>query len=237
MKKSIKLNLVLTASMLVLSLVALSLMGNSKAWFSKNEKVEGFGISVSSDLPTQLDVTVKSYGVIEINDSGTVFTLEKKDGSGTRPEVYALPLEDPNNISYSQYKKALVVLVEVTAAEQVTVDMLLRTEQDSVSIAPENYFSNCMQISDATLNDTAGTATRVADSTRAFVSVENGICSKETRLMLAENLALSKNTPTTLCFVMEYNAEFIEYANHTILTNALDYFELNYQNDLIVSIY
>ena len=233
-KKLLGFNMIFVAFALAISLVAFASITNSRAWFASNQEVDAFGMSVSSYSPAKITASVKSYGVIDISQEDTVFHLEAKDGEGNRPESYSLPLIDPNNISYSQYKKALVLVLEVVATDNISVDITLNTPNDTTILnSADNHFSNCMKISDATFDDAKGQAQKLSNTSKAFVSVSNDTCSKVTSITLANEVALQKDVPTYLYYVIEYNNDFIDHVNNYILKNHLfDILEISYQNDI-----
>ena len=235
-KKLLGFNMILVAIALTISLVAFSSIGRSRAWLSSNHQVDALGMTVSTQLKSKITSSIKSYGVVDISDKNNVFVLESKDGQGNRPEIYELPVVDPNNISYSQYERALVVFVELLSTEDVMIDVMLQTPNASPIFTEKNHFSNCIQITAATYNDAQGTATKDVTSVQSFVQISNGTCSKRTSITVSERVSLKKNEPISLCYVMEYNSDFIDYINHYILENALMITEVDYKNDIEFSI-
>lgn len=238
MQRSIKFNMIFTGCVLLLSLFSFFTISKSKAWFSYNTNVNSGGMQISVEAPPNISASVKSYGVIDINDDNNVFTLEPMV-NGARPELYALPTDDPNNILYSKYHKALVLMIEITAPnDDVTIELEMWTENANPSVAQENHFSNCIKLSPATYNDSTGKVTINAGSTsNAFVHVNDGECEKVSSITLEDQLQLSKGVPTTLCYVIEYNTDFIEYINNYIFLHGLDYTQVDYKNDVVFSIY
>ena len=143
MQRSIKFNMIFTGCVLLLSLFSFFTISKSKAWFSYNTNVDSGGMQISVEAPPNISASVKSYGVIDINDDNNVFMLEPMV-NGARPELYALPTDDPNNILYSKYHKALVLMIEITAPnDDVTIELEMWTENVNPSVAQENHFSNC----------------------------------------------------------------------------------------------
>lgn len=235
-KKLLGFNMILVAIALTISLVAFASIDHSRAWFSSNYQVDAFGVTVSAQLKAQITASVKSYGVVDIRDQSTVFVLGAKDAQGNHPEMYDLPVVDPNNISYSQYEKALVVIMELVSTQDVMIDVMLSTPNAEPILTEENHFSNCIQVSDATYDDAQGTALKSSPAGKSFVSIANGACSKSTSMTLAQRISLKKNVPTSLCYVIEYNSDFIDYINHYILENSLTISEVKYNNDITFSV-
>lgn len=238
MKKTIQFNVFFTGFALFFCMIAFFMISKSKAWFSYNTNVDSGGMQISVEAPPNISASVKSYGVIDINDDNNVFTLEPMV-NGARPELYALPTDDPNNILYSKYHKALVLMIEITAPnDDVTIELEMWTDNVAPSVDQDNDFSNCIQLSAATYDESAGKVTVESGSTpKAFVSVENGECTKVSSIKLADQVELKKGVSVTLCYVIEYNADFIQYINNYIFLNALEYTQVDYKNDVVFSIY
>ena len=235
-KKLLGFNMIFVAIALAISLVAFSSIGHSRAWLSSNRQVDALGMTVSGPLKSQITASVKSYGVLDIDNKSNVFVLESKDGQGARPEVYELPVVDPNNISYSQYEKALVVFVELQSTQDAIIDVMLQTPHSAPIFTEENHFSNCIQISAATYDDAKGTATADTTSVKSFVTISNGACTKTTSITVSESVKLTKDVPTSLCYVIEYNIDFIDYINQYILEQGSMITEVYYKNDIEFSI-
>jgi hypothetical protein len=128
--------------------------------------------------------------------------------------VYELPLNDPNGITYSQYRKALLVCIEVTVEEEADVVLTLETPNSTVSTNIENKLSNCIQITPATYDEGSGIATRQANPS-SFVTVTDNTCQKVTSITLFEDSVTQEGT--TLYYIIEYNEAFINYINMSIL--------------------
>ena len=235
-KKFVGFNMILVAVALTISLVAFSSMRSSLAWFSENKEVSAFGLTVSADAGPQITATLTSHGVLDILEENTVYVMEAKDGEGKRPEMHELPVVDPNNISYSQYAKALVIVIDLVASEDVKIDVWLNTPHAIVTIAEESYLSNCIQVREATYNDAGNTATVDSLTSQTFVSISNNTYTKVTSLLLSNSVSLQKDVPTTLCYVIEYNNEFIDYVNQYVLENALTIMKIDYQGDITFAV-
>ena len=59
---------------------------------------------------------------------------------------------------------------------------------------------------------------------------------KVTSLLLSNSVSLQKDVPTTLCYVIEYNNEFIDYVNQYVLENALTIMKIDYQGDITFAV-
>ena len=235
-KKLIGLNMILVALALAISIVAFASIDSSRAWFALNDDVEGFGMSVSAELRAQITASIKSYGVVDILEKETVFVLGAKDSQGNHPELYNLPVVDPNNISYSQYEKALVVIVELLSTKDINVDISINTPNATPIFTDTNHFSNCIQVTGAAYNAEQGRAIKDSLGTKSFVSIVNGNCSKSESIVLSRGVSLEKDVPTSLCYVIEYNSDFIDYINSYILENGFTIVEVAYNNDITFNI-
>ena len=104
-----------------MSIFALLLLNGSTAWFASNSGVsaDGFGVKVKNEASAS--AFLKSYAVTEINYETGAYTTAFEESM----ESHILPTEDPNGISYSEYKKALAVVLSVTASEAQTVTVKL----------------------------------------------------------------------------------------------------------------
>ena len=142
-------------------------------------------------------VELKSYSVDSI--SGAEYSV-------TDNESYALPTLDPSGIVYSQYERALVVMITITALSDANASLSLKTIHNDLSYEQENFISNCIKVSSATIN--GNLATRSAD-TQSFVSITNGVASKDSSLPLLDELQMNKGDEVTLCFILEYNEKAI----------------------------
>ena len=235
-KKILGFNMILVAVTLVISLVAFSFINNSRAWFVSDNTVNGFGLNVSPSIGANITASVRSYGVVDVREKDTVFVLGNKDSQGNRPEIYDLPVVDPNNISYSQYEKALVVMLELVSTNDVNIDIMLNTPNDTPIFTEENHFSNCIKVANVEYNDAQGTAVKDPLDSKSFISISNGVCSKITSITLSQSVSLKKDVPTSLCYVIEYNSEYIDYINQYILEKGLLINEIDYTNDIVFSI-
>jgi hypothetical protein len=144
--------------------------------------------------------------------------------------MYELPLNDPNGITYSRYRKALLVCITVLPEETSDVVLTLETPNGNVTTEIENHLSNCIQITPADYNETSGIATPEATPS-SFVTVANNTCQKTTSLTLFSGSATEAGKK--LYYIIEYNEEFIDYINMTILESGqLASEETKYRNDV-----
>ena len=185
--------MILVAFALAISLVAFSFINNSRAWFVSDNNVNGFGLNVSPSIGANITASVRSYGVVDIREKDTVFVLVNKDSQGNRPEIYDLPVVDPNNISYSQYEKALVVILELVSTNDINIDIMLNTPNDTPIFTEENHFSNCIKVANVEYNDAQGTAVKDPLDSKSFISISNGVCSKITSITLSQSVSLKKD--------------------------------------------
>ena len=225
-----KLGILLVSVTLILSIMGLMLLNGSFAWFANNKRVDASGFAVDVRAFSAKG-TVASYGVLAINDSTLEYTVENVlDDSGERKQVYELPLNDPNGISYSQYSKALLICITATASEPTDIILTVETPNAEVITGVENHLSNSIQITPATYDETRGIAVRGATPSR-FVTVTNNSCQKSTEITLFSGNVNAEGT--TLYYIIEYNQPFIDYINALILDSGnLTSEETKYRNDI-----
>ena len=145
---SAKLTCAVTAVALILSFVAYLSLDDSLAWFSNNKEVTAQGMSVSVK-GTDYTVSLESYGVTDIN--GSEYTYDSAKG-----QWFELPTYDVQGISYSEYSKALIVVITVQSsfAEPKELNVrLVTTGNRGFDWEADNVFSNCMQITPAQINE------------------------------------------------------------------------------------
>ena len=209
------------ALFLCISLVAFSGMNRSTAWFSLNTNVSANGMSVSVDDPLTIDATLTSYAISEISDNK--YTLSDEG-------IYTLPTNDPNSISYSEYEKALAVVIEAEAAYDTSINIILSTPHTDLSFDDQNFISNCIKISTASLDTQSNVAT-INGSAQSFVTIENSTYTKDSSLTLC-SVSLSEATPTKICFIIEYNQTFLEFFSNYILEQGLTISTVDFANDI-----
>ncbi|MDY2880272.1 MAG: hypothetical protein SOT34_04980 [Candidatus Borkfalkiaceae bacterium] len=240
MKKQIIKSLIPVVAMgavLVFAFCTLFLInGGSRAWLAENRTVGANGMSVSVDADKGESVSISSHPVTEIDKTGSVFMVK------TDEEVWELPRNDPNGISYSKYKKALAIFIDIVCTEEATVSVYLTCSTESVSVAKDNYVSNCVEVAPATLDGTGTIATVAEDGseTEAFrslveIKADYSACTKNTSVLLQENVSLAVGT-NRLCFLMQYHEHFLKYAENQSLSVGGKDMTITYNNDIAFSV-
>ena len=213
---------VFVSLLLVLSIVAFGSMNKSVAWFSQNESVSGKGMSVSVEKPLEVTASLVSYAVTDISSDG-VYTI-----SSTKS--YELPLRDPNNISFSEFEKALVVIIQLSCDENISVDVSAETIHKDISHAAENYVSNCIKMTPALLNNDQTTAT-LNGSPTSFIT-KNGDAWEKTDSLVFCSLDLVAGESQTICLVIEYNEEYLNAFGENLLLQGSTITQIDYSNDI-----
>lgn len=236
-KLGAKLGFAVTAIALIVSIVAFLTMDKSLAWFSHNDRVTARGISLSVSGG---DVTSSLYSLGVLNIANGVYTFETVTDTqtGARIQRSTLPEDDPNGISYSEYRKALVLELTVTVASDRPTKVHLITKNtatdQATNVAQKNFFSNCITVSNVT-SFTENTLTK-GSTTQAFVSVQGDTLSKTGSLLLYDG-TLTAGEPHKLYFIIEYNDAFLNYINNYILsTPDAGYFKVSYYHDVTLQI-
>ena len=229
---SAKLTCAVTAVALILSFVAYLSLDDSLAWFSNNKEVTAQGMSVSVKAPSDYKVEIASFGVLDIN--GTIYTYDPND-----EQLYTLPTYDVQNISYSKYSKALVVVITVTSLLDTQKNLSVKLETDpahgTFNWNDNNWFSNCMQITPADIStDTDGTAvTTTGKVTQSFLTVQTdgSLAKNETAVTDGLDLgtiSVEAGQTVTAYYVIEYDDNFV-----TKLTTSTDpHGKMTYSNDI-----
>ena len=215
------LSMLLIAVFLCVSIIAFSGMNRSVAWFSNNKNVNANGISVSANSPTDIEVNLTSYAVSEISNTSNQYTL-------ANVESYTLPTHDPNQISFSIYKKALVVVIEIKPRKDAKINVNINTPNgDIVDNVYQNHISNCMQITPASLASEVAT---LSGDPQTFVTLGSETSSNQKRksISLESSMAVEAGKTYTLCYVIEYNQEFLTYLYSKMLTLT----EMHFDNDI-----
>lgn len=191
----------------MISFVAYLSLDDSLAWFSQNKEVEAQGMSVSVK-GIDYTVTLESYGVTDISDSGE-YSYDTNKG-----QWFELPTYDVQGISYSEYSKALIVVITVQSslAEPKELNVrLVTTGNRGFDWASPNVFSNCMQITPAQSSEN-GKVTKNGDPksflTQSQEQDQPAIPSKASELHL-ETITVS-NGETKVYFIIEYNSYFLD---------------------------
>ena len=217
-----KTSIMLVTLTLVLSMFALLLLNGSAAWFVENDSVSAGGFNVKVNSGMSITASLKSYPVTEINYTDGIYTASFDS------ESYTLPTEDPNGISYSEYKKALAIVITLTAADERTVRIKFVSSSGIETIGNvENNLSNCISISTARISEVDGkpTFTKIADTEASFVTINNGEASKVNEIELKldnSNVSAGEND---FYFILEYKYseenkyELISYIGELVMSN------------------
>lgn len=217
------LSLGLVSILLCISLVTLACMNKSVAWFAKNDKVGANGMVVTVGSEEDVDVILHSYAVDEIN--ATAHTYTRADVEST-----VIPTYDPNDINYSAYEEALILIFEISASQNATVSLSIsHTTPGDVSLETNNVLSNCLQITEATPNVDKSVMTLTGE-TQAFVTKGAGsnTLQKSGTLTLWQQ-SMTAGQKATVCFVMEYNMTFL---SHAVQYAPLTVDEMDFSSDI-----
>lgn len=218
----LKISIMLVALTLILSIFAMLLLNGSVAWFAENDRVTAGGFNVRVNSGMSITASLKSYPITDIDYSGGIYT------ASFDAESYTLPTEDPNGISYSEYKKALAIMITLTAADERTVKIKFTSPSGIETIDDvENKISNCISISTARISEVDGkpTFTKIADTEASFVTINNGVASKVNEIELTldnPNVSVGKND---FYFILEYKYskenkyELISYIGELVMSN------------------
>ena len=210
---------------LLFAIFAYLIMNFGFAWFADNRDVYANGFTVSVHKGHSLEAYLLSYPVIDINTETNEYTMERVEGS----ESYTLPIDDEHSISYSKYKKALVVVVNVKADEASSIRIELNAIAGLETISGNNnYISNCIQISTATLNSDGDVATK-GNITDSFVTIED-TPTKKNGINLGE-YEVPVGT-TEICFIIEYDTRLLKYIGGLIMNNNSGNALVEYSNDI-----
>lgn len=232
-KDRAKIEIVFAALVLIMSLVAFLTLNGSLAWFAHNTSVGATGLTVSVKSGTDVTATLSSYPILQIENGA--YTIAYTDEKGNPIEAYTLPTDDPNGISYSRYKKALAVILDVSCEYQTHVSVELTATTLAPSIAESNYISNCIAVAPASLNSDKTVAT-VDGSFYTFTKVADGVCTKPDLTLDLVSATLPAGGGK-LCFILQYNEDFLHYVTTQVMANNLNYFELTYYNDVYFTIF
>ena len=229
MKKLVysKASLILTGLVLMLSIIAQgALVSEGLGWFARNDRVDSAGMSISVSLPDGLQGKLNSYPVTDIVD--TQYTLSYDE------EVFSLPTNDPNAIIYTEYKKALAVIITVNSSDGESISLALSASTGLEGVdSADNRISNCIKISHATLNEDFSVAEKTDTSFR-FISITDGVASKVSSISLGSfSLTAGENK---ICFLIEYDESLLEYVSRQILSKDPNTFRVTYSNDIAFSI-
>ena len=189
-------------------------------WFSSNDTVTAGSMQVSIRDIKDFSVQLTSYSISAI--SGDNYTISDN-------ESYVLPTLDPSGIVYNQYERALAVMITITAKTDTSASLSMKTIHNQVSFAQENFISNCVKVSSATV--IGNVATR-STNTQSFVSIANGVASKDSSLTLLDEFQMSKGDEVTLCFILEYNEKAIAALFEGARGEGNDFDQISFTNDI-----
>ncbi len=221
-----------TAVVLIFSLIAYFTISDGVAWFANNKSVHADKMAITVESGVKIEATLISYGVLDINGLSYDADLSA--------EKYDLPLHDPNGILFSEYQLALLIKIELRAAETVDAEIYAETENGEIPLEKDtvknNHVSNCVIFTPAAFDEANGIATKSESGTKGFTSVDaTGSCKKDKSLLLFSGELTSE--PTMLYFIMEYNEPFLEYLDPIVMTHWLEDPYVNYENDITFSVY
>lgn len=224
--------IILVSLALIFSVFALIILNGSVAWLADNDTAVAEGFHVKAKPTVDVSAELKSFPVSEItkvNDTTYEYTVEYGDGDD---QSYLLPRTDQNGISFSKYKKALVVIITVHSAAPNHIEMdLTASAAINTLISNANWISNCMMITRATLSSDGITATKGSDS-KSFVNLGNPI-TKDARINLGVfDLDTGDND---ICFIVEYNEDLVSHISAG-LEGASDLI-VEFKNDIEFIIY
>ena len=210
-----------TAVVLLISIFAMILQGGSLAWFASSETVTANGITLAVETPG-VSAVLHSYPITKIDYENNVYHID------ISKEMYELPMEDKNGISYSEYKKALAIIIDITANEPKNINVSLYADTTGVVYTADNFISNCLSVTTSTLDTAAKTAV-YHGTTQSFVTVSGSTCSKVNSLSLE---TISVDSTATVCYIIEYNNAFLNHISEYSLNNHLNLFRIYYSNDI-----
>ena len=216
---------------LIVSIVAYLLLNGSTAWFAENKEVDAGGMQVTVESGIGVEVSLKSHPVTEIE--GNEYTIPSRD-----VESYEIPTHDPSSISYSQYKKALAVIITVDAHVDSTVSICLYRDETSgvdtiTTPGVSNYISNCMKITPAEIAEGGVVATKGAElSVSTFVDLNSDPITKRESITLVEHAPVYADRVNEFCFIIEYDLDLLGYIEEGILAQHLNDNEVTYFGDI-----
>lgn len=198
------LSVIAAGTVLTMALISAFVLNQSNAWFSQRRTIgaDAFGLSVGDYEDAQLI----AHPISELDESTQTYTVVSD------VESYVLPTYDPDGITYSKYERALAIFITFTCNEATTVHVSLAWSTPDVIIEHENYISNCIEVAPATWDETARTAT-VSGEFISPVTVTDTICEKEAAGKLSLETRQIEAGSTTLCYIMMYNVDFLNYLN------------------------
>ncbi len=229
-----KLGVIASAFVLMLSLAAFFIGNASTAWLAQNDSASGNLMSVNISEELTVSASLKCYGVTEISSDGNVYTVPAADSSGSRVESYELPVIDPNGITYSEYEKALLVIIDVQTDEDTEISVSACADNASGAladiVAEQNYFSNSVIITPALFDDETSSATKNGAAQQFTTHMGEESFAKSGELVFPDVTVQAGGGQAA--FIIEYNEPVISFATEYILYHNYDYFEIFYNNDV-----
>ena len=217
----------ISAVALIFAILGFMLLNPSVAWFADNGDVSANGFTINIDDGSMVTATLKSYPIKEIDVNTDTYTVYREGG-----EHYTLPINDEHSISYSEYKKALAVIITLTSEEVSTVRIVLNaTASVETLVGNANYLSNCIQVSTATLN---GDQAQKSGFTETFVTVADGV-SKKYAIDFGE-FELQNGT-SEICVILEYSGALLKHIGDGVIQSGSSSKLIEYSNDIEFHVY
>ncbi len=223
-----KLGLILVSLILILAIFGMMMLNGSVAWFADSRDVDALGFKINVNSGTSVTATLHSYPITDINDDKYTVYFDA--------ERFKIPTDDPNNISYDAYKKALLIVINIDAHEAVQNLLIeLNTASGLEKIGEnDNCISNCISISPATLNSDGITAVKGTPAS-SFVNLTSGSPTKADSIDLVR--ADVPVGETKFYFIIEYNRTLLNYIGEQIMANHPDQSEVIYSDDIEFHVY
>lgn len=201
------------------------------AWFTNNRRAQIIARQIEIGAPGFQIHSYKVYPVMVVNEGSTTNSYTFENSPAVR-----MPRFDPQDIEYTQYRRALVVHITFTYTEMNNVYLYAKTNTGAFYTGlsgsgeyDENVTSNVFQLthaSNVTLPNGWSTATLSYNkaNTTSFVTLNPNLV-KQTQIPLT---TLS-NGDSELWFVIEYNVPVMNYIND-IRADAIK--EVMYHDDI-----
>ena len=223
-----KLGLILVSLVLILAIFGMMILNGSVAWFADNRDVDALGFKINVNRDVAVKATLHSYPITDIDSNNYTVSFDS--------ERFIIPTDDPNNISYDAYKKALLIVINIDAHE-ATQNLLIEinTASGLEQIGEnDNRVSNCISISPATLSSEGTIAVRGTPS-YSFVDLSQGTPVKTDSIDLVR--ADVPVGETKFYFIIEYNRTLLNYIGEQIMANHPDQSEVIYSDDIEFHVY
>jgi len=209
-----KISLIILNFVILIGLIS-SFTITTFAWFTNNNRAQIIARQIEIAAPGFQIHSYNVYPVTVVNEGSTTNSYTFENSPAVR-----MPRFDPQDIEYTQYRRALVVHITFTYTETSTVYLYAKTNAGAFHTGhsgageyDENVTSNVFQLTSAnpvSLPNGWSTATLTYNkaNTTSFVSL-NPNPVKQTRIPLT---TLS-NSDNELWFVIEYNVPVMNYIN------------------------